>query len=41
MPIAETRLRRALAAIPGWAVGRDRRVASGFYTSHALELVPR
>lgn len=41
-PVAEARLRRALAAEPGlagWGIGRSERIASGFYTSHALELV--
>jgi magnesium-protoporphyrin O-methyltransferase len=41
-PIAEQRLRRAIAAQPalaGWRIGRSERIASGFYTSHALELV--
>ncbi len=41
-PIPESRLRRAIAAEPafaGWRIGRSERIASGFYTSHALELV--
>jgi magnesium-protoporphyrin O-methyltransferase len=41
VPVALPRLRRLIeadAAMAGWAVGRDRRIASGFYTSHALEL---
>jgi magnesium-protoporphyrin O-methyltransferase len=41
-PVAERRLRAAIAADPwlaGWRCGRSQRVASGFYTSHALELV--
>jgi len=39
-PVAESSLRRRLAAaLPAWAIGRSARVASGFYTSHALELV--
>lgn len=38
-PIAEAELRRRLAALEGWAVGRSARVSRGFYTSHALELV--
>ena len=41
VPIAESRLRRRLAALPGWRVGRSERVASGFYTSQAMELVRR
>jgi magnesium-protoporphyrin O-methyltransferase len=43
-PVAEKRLRAAIAAHPGLAafrVGRTLRVASGFYTSQALELVRR
>jgi magnesium-protoporphyrin O-methyltransferase len=42
-PVSEQQLRRLLADHPdldGWKFGRDRRVASGFYKSHALELVP-
>jgi len=38
-PVAERRLRARLAAIPGWRVGRSVRIASGFYTSQAMELV--
>lgn len=38
-PMSEKRLRRALAQLPGWSLGRSTRIASGFYTSHALELV--
>jgi len=41
-PISERLLRRDLAAEPalaGWRVGRTQRVASGFYKSHAMELV--
>jgi magnesium-protoporphyrin O-methyltransferase len=40
-PVAEKRLRRKLAhdpALGGWQAGRSERVASGFYTSQALEL---
>ncbi len=43
-PVTEARLRAGLAAHPGlaaWTVGRTQRVASGFYTSQALELVRR
>jgi magnesium-protoporphyrin O-methyltransferase len=43
-PVAERRLRRLLAAAPGlagWRIGRTQRIASGFYTSQALELVRR
>jgi magnesium-protoporphyrin O-methyltransferase len=41
-PIAEHDLRRRLAREPAlkyWRVGRTQRIASGFYTSQALELV--
>jgi magnesium-protoporphyrin O-methyltransferase len=41
-PVAETALRRLIGGEPalrGWHVGRTRRVASGFYTSQAMELV--
>ena len=41
-PVTEARLRRAVAAEPalaGWSVGRTERIASGFYTSQAMELV--
>jgi magnesium-protoporphyrin O-methyltransferase len=40
-PVAETRLRTLLAAEPAlsaWRIGRSERVASGFYTSQAMEL---
>jgi magnesium-protoporphyrin O-methyltransferase len=43
-PVMETRLRKAIAAEPAlspWRVGRTRRIASGFYTSQAMELVRR
>ena len=42
VPVAETRLRAALeghAGLSGWEAGRDSRVSSGFYKSHAMELV--
>lgn len=39
VPIAEERLRNALAGMDGWRIGRSHRVSSGFYTSHALQLV--
>ncbi len=42
VPVAEKNLRRLLAAEPqlrGWHPARTQRVASGFYTSHALEMV--
>ena len=41
-PVAEARLRAGVARHPGlrgWSVGRDECVRSGFYTSHAMELV--
>jgi len=44
VPVADTALRRLIAREPGLegvAIGRDRRVASGFYTSHAMELLRR
>ena len=38
-PVAEKSLRRQIdAGVPQWAAGRTQRVASGFYTSQALEL---
>lgn len=39
VPIAEADLRARLSRIRGWKVARSHRVSSGFYTSHALELV--
>jgi magnesium-protoporphyrin O-methyltransferase len=42
-PVSEPQLRRLIAERPGldaWRIGRDRRVSSGFYMSHALELLP-
>ena len=41
VPLAEARLRARLADLPGWRIARSARVARGFYTSHALELVRR
>ncbi|PWS39021.1 magnesium protoporphyrin IX methyltransferase [Falsiroseomonas bella] len=44
VPVGEARLRRLIAqdtALAGFAPGRHRRIASGFYTSHALELCRR
>jgi len=41
-PLSEGALRRRLAlepALAGWRVGRTQRIASGFYTSQAMELV--
>jgi magnesium-protoporphyrin O-methyltransferase len=43
-PVVETRLRKAIEAEPrlaNWTVGRTQRIASGFYTSQAMELVRR
>lgn len=43
-PVAERRLRHLLAEAPGlawWQAGRTERIASGFYTSQALEMVRR
>jgi magnesium-protoporphyrin O-methyltransferase len=39
VPISEAELLRRLALLPGWTVGRSARVSSGFYKSHAIELV--
>lgn len=42
VPVGEASLRRALgrnAGLDGWEIGRDARVSSGFYKSHAMELV--
>ncbi|MGG5819197.1 magnesium protoporphyrin IX methyltransferase [Falsiroseomonas sp. HW251] len=44
VPVAEAQLRRLIGhdpALTDFATGRDRRIASGFYTSHALEIVRR
>jgi magnesium-protoporphyrin O-methyltransferase len=41
-PVAEQRLHRLVAEHPGfadWRIGRTQRIARGFYTSQALELV--
>jgi magnesium-protoporphyrin O-methyltransferase len=41
-PLSEPALRRKLAlepALAGWRVGRTQRIASGFYTSQAMELI--
>ena len=43
-PVTEARLRAGVAAHPAlrdWGVGRTQRIASGFYTSQAMELVRR
>ncbi len=40
VPIVEEQLHNRLAgALPEWTIGRSHRVSSGFYISHALELV--
>jgi magnesium-protoporphyrin O-methyltransferase len=44
VPVAEANLRRLIEREPGlaaFAQGRHRRIASGFYTSHAMELARR
>lgn len=41
VPVAEKRLRERLSALAEWRVARSHRVSSGFYTSHAIELVKR
>lgn len=41
VPVAEEELRQRLASLSGWRIGRSERVASGFYTSQAIELVRR
>ena len=43
-PVGEQKLRRLLMSDPAlqqWQVGRTHRVSSGFYTSQALEVIPR
>ena len=43
-PVSESTLLKLIAsrdALKGWSVGRSERIKSGFYTSHALELVRR
>jgi magnesium-protoporphyrin O-methyltransferase len=42
VPVGRDALQRSIAAAPelaGWRVSRDERIASGFYTSHAQELI--
>jgi len=42
--VAERKLRKLLMSedsLDRWQLGRSRRVTSGFYKSHALELIPR
>jgi len=43
-PVNEHKLRRLLLADEGldrWQLGRTHRIASGFYKSQALEMIPR
>lgn len=40
-PVSEGGLRRRIAAATTWQIGRTERIASGFYTSQAMELVRR
>ena len=43
-PVAEQKLRRLLMSdesLERWQLGRSRRVTSGFYKSHAWEMIPR
>lgn len=39
VPTAEADLRKRLARLSGWSIGRTQRISSGFYKSQALELV--
>ncbi len=41
VPVSENELRQRLARLAEWRVARSHRVSSGFYTSHAFELVRR
>jgi magnesium-protoporphyrin O-methyltransferase len=41
-PVSEAAIRRGIAAstaFSGWSIGRSARISSGFYMSHAMELV--
>ena len=41
LPVRERLLRTLITnALPNAALGRDRKVSGGFYTSHALEVLP-
>jgi magnesium-protoporphyrin O-methyltransferase len=43
-PVAEQKLRKLLTFHEGmdhWKIGRTHRIASGFYKSQALEMIPR
>jgi hypothetical protein len=42
VPVGDASLRRLFgreAGLADFVVGKDRRIGSGFYTSHAMELV--
>ena len=39
VPVAEGDVCERLSRLPGWSIGRTQRISSGFYKSHALELV--
>ncbi len=39
VPTLEWEIRHRLKQLPGWSIGRTKRISSGFYTSQALELV--
>jgi magnesium-protoporphyrin O-methyltransferase len=39
-PVREASLRHLLTGLDGWKASRSERIACGFYTSQALELVP-
>jgi magnesium-protoporphyrin O-methyltransferase len=39
VPVAEDDLRQRLSRLKGWQIGRSGRISSGFYKSHAMELV--
>ncbi|WP_037502404.1 magnesium protoporphyrin IX methyltransferase [Sphingomonas jaspsi] len=41
VPVSEVRLRERLSSLSEWRVQRDHRVTTGFYMSHAFELVRR
>jgi magnesium-protoporphyrin O-methyltransferase len=41
VPVSEDDMRRRLAGLGEWRIGRSHRVTTGFYMSHALELVRR
>ena len=41
VPLAEPDLHRALSRLTDWRIARSERISSGFYTSHAIELVRR